>query len=73
MHPFRTGIGLLANNLRVPVVPMRIDGLFELKRARKKFARPHAIRIKIGVPVRFEPGSEPQGIARELQKKVEEL
>jgi long-chain acyl-CoA synthetase len=73
MHPFRTGIGLLANNLGVPVVPMRIDGLFELKRARKKFARPHAIRIKIGVPVRFEPGSEPQGIARELQKKVEEL
>jgi long-chain acyl-CoA synthetase len=73
MRPFRTGIGLLANNLRIPVVPMRIDGLFELKRAGKKFARPYAIGIKIGLPVRFEPGSEPQWIARELQKKVEEL
>jgi len=73
MRPFRTGIGLLVNNLRIPVVPMRIDGLFELKRAGKKFARPYAIRIKIGLPAHFEPGSEPQWIARQLQKKVEEL
>ncbi len=32
--PFRTGIGLLANNLHIPVLPMRIDGLFEIKRDR---------------------------------------
>jgi long-chain acyl-CoA synthetase len=73
MRPFRAGIGLLANNLRIPVVPMRIDGLFELKRAGKKFARPHAIRIKIGPPVQFEPESDPQWIASELQKTVEGL
>ncbi len=71
MRPFRAGIGLLANNLRIPIVPMRIDGLFELKRAGKRFARPHAVRIKIGSPVQFEPGSDPQWIAGELQKWVE--
>jgi len=73
MRPFRSGIGLLANNLRIPVVPMRIDGLFELKRAGKRFARPCAIRVKIGMPVQFEQGSDPQWIAGELWKKVEEL
>jgi len=73
MRPFRVGIGLLANNLRIPVVPMRIDGLFELKRAGKKFAWPYAISIKIGVPVQFEPGHDPQWIARELLKRVESL
>jgi long-chain acyl-CoA synthetase len=73
MLPFRSGIGLLANNLRIPIVPMRIDGLFELKQAGKKLARPHAITVKIGQPIRFEPGSDPQRIAQELQKKVEEL
>jgi hypothetical protein len=52
---------------------MRIDGLFELKRAEKRFARLHAIRIKIGPPVQFEPESDPQRIARELQKRVEDL
>ena len=73
MLPFRAGIGLLANNLRVPIIPMRIDGLFELKQAGKKVAWPHAITVRIGRPVRFEPGSDPARIARELQTKVQEL
>jgi long-chain acyl-CoA synthetase len=73
MLPFRTGIGLLANNLRVPILPMRIGGLFELKQAGKKFARPGQVKIKIGKPVQFPPGSDPEWIARELQKMVAQL
>jgi long-chain acyl-CoA synthetase len=73
LRPFRSGIGLLAHNLRIPVVPMRIDGLFELKREGKKFARPYQITVKIGAPIRFPTDSDPQWIARELQRKVEEL
>jgi long-chain acyl-CoA synthetase len=70
---FRAGIGLLANNLRIPVVPMRIDGLYELKHAGKKFALPYTVRVKIGKPVSFAPDSDPEWIAKELQRKVEEL
>ena len=70
---FRAGIGLLANNLGLPVVPMRIDGLFELKQAGKKFASPGKIRVAIGSPIRFEPDKDPQQIALELQKVVAEL
>lgn len=73
LNPFRSGIGLLVNNLRIPVVPMRIDGLFELKQAGKKFARPYRVHIKIGAPVTFAPASDPEKIAHDLQKKVEEL
>ncbi len=73
MRPFRAGVGLLANNLAIPVVPMRIDGLFELKRAGRKFARPWQIQVKIGPPVRFPRDSDPEWIAGELQKKVEQL
>jgi long-chain acyl-CoA synthetase len=73
VRPFRAGVGLLANNLAIPLVPMRIDGLFELKQAGKKFAWPGQIRVKIGVPVRFLADSDPQWIARELQTKVEQL
>ncbi|MGH9505143.1 MAG: AMP-binding protein [Terriglobales bacterium] len=71
--PFRAGVGLLANNLAIPIVPMRIDGLFELKKAKKRFARPGKIQVKIGKPVRFPPVSSPEWIAAELQKKVEAL
>jgi long-chain acyl-CoA synthetase len=73
MLPFQAGIGLLANNLQIPVVPMRIDGLFELKQAGKKFTRPGRVKVRIGAPVKLEAGSDPGWVARELQKKVEQL
>lgn len=73
MNPFRAGIGLLAENLGIPVLPMRIDGLFEVKQAGKKFAKPWAIRVRIGKPIKFAPGTDPQIIAAELQNAVEAL
>jgi long-chain acyl-CoA synthetase len=73
MVPFRAGVGLLAINLAIPIVPMRIAGLFELKKAKKKFARPGMIKVKIGAPVRFPRDSAPAWIAAELQRAVENL
>jgi long-chain acyl-CoA synthetase len=71
--PFRAGVGLLAKNLAVPIIPMRIDGLFELKKAKRKFARPGKIRVKIGAPIRFPRDTAPEQIAAELQRRVEDL
>ena len=71
--PFRNGVGLLANNLRIPILPMRIDGLFEVKKAGKKFAAPGKIQVRIGKPIQFSPESDPEGISRALQKAVENL
>jgi len=71
--PFRAGVGVLANNLGIPIVPLRIDGLFAVKQAGKKSAPPGAIRIKIGRPVNFPPNTAPAQIARELQTIVAEL
>jgi len=68
--PFRTGVGLLANNLRIPILPMRIDGLFEIKKAGKKFAAPGKIQVRIGKPVQFAPETAPEEIARALQQAV---
>src|SRR5438309_8849780 len=73
IRPFRSGIGLLANNLGIPIVPLRIKGLFELKQAGKRFARPYTVSVKIGPPVRFPQGSDPGWIAGELQKKLDDL
>jgi long-chain acyl-CoA synthetase len=72
-NPFRAGIGLLAQNLGVPVLPMRIDGLFEIKQAGKRFAAPGKIRVRIGRPISFEASTDPEKVARDLQKAVLEL
>jgi long-chain acyl-CoA synthetase len=71
--PFHSGVGLLANNLRIPVLPMRIDGLFEIKKAGRKFAAPGNILVRIGKPMQFAPETDPEQIARALQKAVEDL
>jgi long-chain acyl-CoA synthetase len=73
MNPFRAGIGLLAENLGVPVLPMRIDGLFEVKESGRRFTGPWRIRVRIGEPMRFPPGTDQQKIAAELQQAVERL
>ena len=71
--PFRAGVGLLVKRLNVAVLPMRIDGLFEVKHAGRRFAPPGRILIRIGKPVTFPSDAEPQEIARELQGKVAQL
>ncbi len=73
INPFRAGIGLLAQNLNIPVLPMRIDGLFELKQAGRKFAAPWKICVRIGKPMEFSLDTKPERIAEELQKAVEHL
>jgi long-chain acyl-CoA synthetase len=73
MNPFRSGIGLLAENLGIPVLPMRIDGLYEVKKAAKKFAAPHKIIVRIGKPMRFEPGTTPEQITTRLSEAVKAL
>lgn len=71
--PFRSGVGLLAKQLGIPVVPLRIEGLFEVKKAGRKFAAPGKIRVRIGKPMQFAVDAQPQWIAHELQRIVEEM
>jgi long-chain acyl-CoA synthetase len=70
MSQFRAGIGTLAQQLNVPVVPMRIDGLFPLKEANRHFARRGEIRVVIGDPLQFPPQMSPEEIAQTLENRV---
>lgn len=73
LSPFRSGIGMLATDLGLPVLPLRIDGLWELKERGKRFAPPGAVRVTIGAPLRFERGTEATSIARDLEEVVRSL
>ena len=73
MQPFRAGIGLLASELNVPVIPIKLRGLFELKQKRQYFVRPGRVAVTFGEPVRFAVGTTPAEITKELERKVVEL
>ena len=73
LHPFRAGIGLLAKHLNLPVIPIRLDGLFDMKKTNRIAHAPGKVRVSIGAPVRFPPEMDANQIARELQRRVEAL
>lgn len=74
LNPFMRGTGLLASQLRVPVVPVRIDGLAELKLSgRRGFAAPGRVTVVFGEPVSFNKDDDPALITAEMQRRVAAL
>ena len=73
MSPFQSGIGLLAENLGIPIVPMRLDGVWQMKREHRRLAHFGEITVRIGKPVIFSPGTPPDEIARQLESIVKSL
>jgi len=73
MAPFQSGIGLLAQNLRLPIVPMRLDGVWQMKRKRRRLAHIGEITVRISAPVTFPQGTPPDEIARHLESLVRSL
>lgn len=69
MNEFMAGTGLLVKELGVPVVPLRIDGLYQLKREGRRHALPGEVTLTFGEPVTFgdEDATE---IAKELERRV---
>jgi long-chain acyl-CoA synthetase len=71
--PFRAGVGLLAKQLNIPVVPIRLAGLFDLRQANRILTRPGHVQVTIGKPVSFSAGEDPNEITNELERRVREL
>jgi len=73
MAPFQLGIGLLAENLSLPIVPMRLDGVWQMKREGRRLAHSGEITVRIGTPVTFPAGTQPDEITRRLESLVRSL
>lgn len=70
---FQIGVGMLAARLGIPVIPVRIDGLYELRVAGRRTARPRQVRVTIGAPVTFGLEADPAAIARDLEQRIANL
>ncbi|MGD0799882.1 MAG: AMP-binding protein [Terracidiphilus sp.] len=70
---FRGGIGLLAKQSDVAVLPVGIRGLGELKAASRGWLRSGSIEVHVGEPVRFGPEEPETAITARLHTEVERL
>mgnify|MGYP003288759732 CR=1 FL=1 len=73
MQPFKAGIGLLASELNVPIVPIKLDGLFELKKRKQYFVRPGTVSITFGDPIDFSKDHSAADITTELELRLRKL
>jgi len=53
---FRPGVGVMAERLHLPVVPLRLDGLYEIWAAAARGPKRGRARVTILDPVNIEPG-----------------
>jgi long-chain acyl-CoA synthetase len=73
VHPFRAGIGLLVSRLHVPVIPARINSIYELRKSGQHFAKFGTVHITFGAPMRFPEDTPAADITHELENRVRGL
>jgi long-chain acyl-CoA synthetase len=71
--PFKSGIGLLAAGLRVPVVPIAVTGTHAVLPKGAKYPRPGAVAVRFGAPVNLRPTDDYLAVAAMLEHTVERL
>jgi long-chain acyl-CoA synthetase len=70
---FRSGIGLLVKESGVPVLPIAMRGLGEMKTKQVGWFRSGSLSIRVGEPIRFSPLDSESTITAHLQAEVETL
>jgi long-chain acyl-CoA synthetase len=70
MHPFKPGVGLMAVRLRVPVVPIFLDGLYEVYSIHDSWPKPAPASVSIGPPLEFHARADYAEAARQIEAAV---
>jgi long-chain acyl-CoA synthetase len=73
LHSFRPGIGLLATQSHVPVVPVALIGLDEMRAGKTRWFRSGQLEVHIGQAVAFEEGAEPAQLTARFEESVRRL
>ena len=73
LQPFRSGIGLLATELHVPVVPIGVEGTHELLPKGRRLPRRGPVTVRFGRPLRPDPAEDRGLVAARLVREVAAL
>jgi long-chain acyl-CoA synthetase len=70
MANFQPGIGLLAQSLGLPIIPIRLDGVAQMKQAHRRLAKLGELTVHIGPPITFPAHTPPESITRQLESLI---
>jgi long-chain acyl-CoA synthetase len=73
LQPFRPGIGLLVRESGVPVLPVALAGLSELKKKGRGWFRSGSLTVRVGEPIAFSPEDSAEAITARLYEALRTL
>ncbi|HSY68333.1 MAG TPA: AMP-binding protein [Edaphobacter sp.] len=73
LHQFRAGTGLIAQQSRVPVVPVALIGLGEMRAAKTRWLRAGQLKVHVGSAVPFDEAAGPAQLTAKLEESVRRL
>ena len=73
MKPFMQGVGLVAVEGRIPVVPLRLDVIRAGAPSHFPLFRRGRVDIRFGPPLTFAPGSDYQQATAAIERAVRSL
>ncbi|HEY6345076.1 MAG TPA: AMP-binding protein [Bryobacteraceae bacterium] len=71
IHPFQPGVAMLASNIHVPVIPVRIEGLDHVLHRDAHWPTRGPVRVTFAAPLKLE-GTDYAAQARRVQEAVEQ-
>jgi long-chain acyl-CoA synthetase len=73
IEPFRGGVGILARELRAPVLPVHIEGTACILPDERYWPHFGRVRVAIGAPLQIAADESPEEITRRLEAAVKAL
>jgi long-chain acyl-CoA synthetase len=73
LQPFRSGIGLLAQESQVPILPIALLGLGELRASRSRWFRSGKLEIRIGTPIPVPEAADLATLTTSLEQSLHSL
>jgi len=73
LQPFKNGIGLLATGLQVPVVPIGVQGGFQILPKGHRFPRRSPVKVRFGTPIEVPRNADNLTTVSILENAVADL
>lgn len=65
--PFQPGLGIMVEELKIPVVPVRVEGLEKILPRGARWPRQGKVKVTFGMPLRFQGETPAEIVARARQ------
>ena len=73
LMPFQSGIGFMALRLQVAVLPVHLEGLYDIYSVHHKWPQRGEVQVRIGPPLHFGVKQDYEEIAKEVEAAVKAL